>query len=99
MVLLKNDGVLPLSKDHKVGLVGPAASTGSILGGWHCAGQMQDAVTVEDGLRAVLGDRLITAATTAFSWEEEDIPDEAEAGHRSVPLFHHPPGRSEQRDI
>ena len=79
MVLLKNEGVLPLGKEVKIGLVGPAASTGSILGGWHCAGQMQDAVTVEDGLRAVLGDRLITAATTAFSWDEEDIPDEAES--------------------
>ena len=79
MVLLKNDGILPLRKEGKVGLVGPAANTGSILGGWHCAGRIKDAVTVEDALRAVLGDSLVTAATTAFSWEEEDIPDEAES--------------------
>ena len=79
MVLLKNEGILPLSKEMKVGLVGSAANTGSILGGWHCAGRIKDAVTVEDGLRLCLGDRLVTAATTAFSWEEEDIPDEAQA--------------------
>ena len=79
MVLLKNEGLLPLSTEMKVGLVGSAANTGSILGGWHCAGRIKDAVTVEDGLRLCLGDRLVTAATTAFSWEEEDIPDEAQA--------------------
>ena len=36
MVLLKNEEVLPLKTDETIGLAGPMASTGDILGGWHC---------------------------------------------------------------
>lgn len=79
MVLLKNNGVLPLSKNADIGLAGPFASTGHILGGWHCLGQPEDAVTLEQGMRAVFGDRLHMAMTREFTEGAKDIPDETEA--------------------
>lgn len=67
MVLLKNEGVLPLSAEACVGLAGPMADTGNILGGWHCAGRPEDAVTLKQGMQSVIGDRLKT--------EEEALKD------------------------
>lgn len=51
-VLLKNDGVLPLSKDTKsVAVIGPHGDTGHVLGWWLCGGLAEETVTVCDGLR------------------------------------------------
>ncbi len=51
-VLLKNDGVLPLSKSTKsVAVIGPHGDTGHVLGWWLCGGLAEDTVTVCDGLR------------------------------------------------
>lgn len=51
-VLLKNDGVLPLSRDTKsVAVIGPHGDTGHVLGWWLCGGLAEDTVTVCDGLR------------------------------------------------
>lgn len=78
MVLLKNDGVLPLNIGDKIGLAGPMASSGAILGGWACAGRREDAVTVESGMRAVLGNNLVVAAATEFvQTDYVDIADES----------------------
>ena len=77
MVLLKNEGVLPLTENQTIGLAGPMAATGNILGGWHCVGKMEDAVTLENGMRAVLGERLVTSMTTPFERGVKDISDEA----------------------
>lgn len=49
MVLLKNDGILPLKKDEKVALVGPAARSKDILGAWSWKGQMEEAVSLAEG--------------------------------------------------
>ena len=52
-VLLKNDGVLPLSKDiRSVAVIGPHGDTGHVLGWWLCGGLEEETVTVCDGLRA-----------------------------------------------
>ena len=57
-VLLKNNGVLPFSKDvSTVAVIGPLANTGEIHGNWHCAGRAEDTVTVFDGIKAIVGDR------------------------------------------
>ncbi len=77
MVLLKNEGVLPLSIEDCIGLAGPVANTGNILGGWHCIGRMEDAVTLKAGMQSVLGDKLIASAMTAFIQGATDVPDEA----------------------
>lgn len=51
-VLLKNDGVLPLSKDTKsLAVIGPHGDTGHVLGWWLCGGLAEETVTVCDGLR------------------------------------------------
>jgi len=56
MVLLKNDGLLPLGRDVKeIALIGPLADDHhEILGCWHRIGSDQDTESVLDGLRAVL---------------------------------------------
>jgi beta-glucosidase len=57
-VLLRNQGgLLPLAKTLKsIALVGPLAdSQPDVMGSWSLAGNVQDAVTVLDGLRLKLG--------------------------------------------
>ena len=61
-VLLKNDGVLPFSKDVKrIALLGPFASTHSILSWWKGRGNKEKTVTVEEGIRNLLKNAEITA--------------------------------------
>lgn len=51
-VLLKNNGVLPFSKETKsVAVIGPHGNTGHVLGWWLCGGLAEETVTVCDGLR------------------------------------------------
>ncbi len=62
-VLLKNDGVLPLSEDVKtIALIGPFADSHAINGFWSCNGRDEDTVSVEQGIRALLPNcRVLTA--------------------------------------
>ncbi|UUI03725.1 glycoside hydrolase family 3 C-terminal domain-containing protein [Oceanobacillus jeddahense] len=50
MVLLKNDGMLPLFKHEKIALIGPYAQDKSLLGPWSIDGNYQDVVSIYDGL-------------------------------------------------
>lgn len=60
MVLLKNNGVLPLSKSEKVlSLTGPFASNRDMIGWWTGHGRRSDVVTVVEGLRRNLPDSLV----------------------------------------
>jgi len=68
-----------LKETQKIGLAGPLAATGAILGNWSCMGKREESVTVETGMRAVLGERLVTAMTTTFMGGQKDILDETEA--------------------
>ncbi len=62
-ILLKNDGVLPLSEDiKKIALIGPFADNHSINGFWACDGKDSDTVTVYEGVRALLPDAEILIA-------------------------------------
>lgn len=56
LVLLKNDeNLLPLSSEGvKIALVGPYAAANHILGGWSCEGRDEEAVTLREGLEALL---------------------------------------------
>ena len=72
-VLLKNDGVLPFSKNvKKVALLGPFADTHSILSWWKGRGDKEKTVTMEEGVRNLLGD----AEVVAFSVCSRDYNDE-----------------------
>ena len=62
-VLLKNDGVLPLSdKIKKIAVIGPFRDTGAINGFWTCCGDKNYAVTVTEGIREILPEAEIVGA-------------------------------------
>lgn len=50
MVLLKNNGVLPLGRTQKIALIGPFGKEKKILGGWRALGQEKDTVSLYEGL-------------------------------------------------
>ncbi len=52
LVLLKNDGVLPLKSPRRIFLVGPNADSQTILGDWAAPQPDSAVVTVYDGLRS-----------------------------------------------
>ena len=57
-VLLKNEGVLPLSKKGTIAVVGPLANTRSNMPGtWSVAAVLDNAPSLVEGLREVVGDR------------------------------------------
>ena len=59
-VLLKNEGILPLSKELKrIALIGPFADEHSIIGYWACCADDQDSITVRQGVEAKLPDAQI----------------------------------------
>lgn len=60
MVLLKNDGVLPLKagkSDSKIALIGPFADSRLLCGSWSMFYEMEDVVTVKEGLGGSLRSR------------------------------------------
>ncbi len=62
-VLLKNDGVLPLSKTTKsVAVIGPHGDTGHVLGWWLCGGLAEETVSVCEGLRRYKDDLTVRYA-------------------------------------
>ncbi|WP_216595903.1 glycoside hydrolase family 3 N-terminal domain-containing protein [Flammeovirga sp. OC4] len=59
IVLLKNDGILPLPKNKykKVFITGPNANNETILGDWHWYQPEDRIITVKEGLEAVAKDK------------------------------------------
>ena len=58
-VLLKNNNILPLSEDvSSVAVIGPLGNTGKIHGSWFCGGRAEDTVSVFDGIKDIIGDRV-----------------------------------------
>ena len=56
-VLLKNNGILPFSKDvKKIALIGPFADNNAIKGAWAGSGKDEDCVTVKEGIAKLLPD-------------------------------------------
>ncbi|MBS7578434.1 MULTISPECIES: beta-glucosidase BglX [unclassified Enterococcus] len=49
IVLLKNDGILPLNSQEKVAIIGPAADSTDILGAWSWQGKMEESVSLLAG--------------------------------------------------
>lgn len=73
-VLLKNNGILPLSADVKrIALIGPFADEHAILGFWRCQGKNEESVTIKQGLEKLLPDTEITvAAGCGNEWNDCD---------------------------
>ena len=79
-VLLKNDGILPLSKDIKsVAVIGPNADTGAIHGSWQCGGKIDETITVLQGVKNIVGDRAFYAKGCNIEYDstDESMIDEA----------------------
>ena len=79
-VLLKNDGILPFSKDvGSVAVIGPLGNTGEIHGSWHCGGKAEETITVYDGLTSLLGNKVKYAKGCHIEYNsvDESLFDEA----------------------
>lgn len=60
MVLLKNDGVLPLNRTAKIALVGPfARERRALLGSWTLDGKAEETPCFVEAMRSILGGNLI----------------------------------------
>ncbi len=55
MVLLKNDGMLPLQKDKKVAIIGPHADNCNILGPWSAIGKAEETISLYRGICDKIG--------------------------------------------
>ena len=72
-VLLKNDGVLPLSKDVKsVAVIGPLANTGEIHGSWHCGGKAEETISAFKGISNLLGNKVKYAPGCYIEYDSQD---------------------------
>lgn len=84
MVLLKNDGVLPLRGARRIALVGPLADqTDVLLGNYH--GEPTHIVSMLEGMRAAFPGAQITyvPGTQFLSTEFPDVPSSALSGLRA----------------
>lgn len=60
-VLLKNNGILPLSADVKnIALIGPMADEHAIIGFWSCNGKNEESVTIKEGIEKLVPNAEIT---------------------------------------
>lgn len=87
-VLLKNDGILPLSEDiRKVAVIGPFAHNHGIKGFWSCQGRDEETVTVYEGIVSMLGaDKVCTAVGCGNLWDDTDasgIPEAVEMAKKA----------------
>ena len=73
-VLLKNDGILPFTKDIKtVAIIGPYADNNKLLSWWRCHGDNNDTVTVKQGIENLLPDvKIICEAGCGNEWDDTD---------------------------
>lgn len=74
MVLLENDGILPLNKQTKIALIGPYASSKSIIGPWSWHGSREKHKNLEE----VLSDNLV------FSKSETDVTKYTELDYQKI---------------
>ena len=80
-VLLKNNGVLPLSDQvKKIALIGPMADEHKIIGFWSCNGRNEESVTVRQGIEALLPEAEVTVVKGCGNlWDDTDRSGFAEA--------------------
>ena len=73
-VLLKNDGILPLSEDiKKLALIGPFADNKAIRGSWACCGKDSECVSIYEGIRTLLPNAEITVVNGCTEiWNDTD---------------------------
>ena len=86
ITLLKNDGILPLSKDTKVAVIGPNADNiYNMLGDYTAPQPDGKVVTVYDGIKALLGDTncIYAKGCAVRDTNDCDIPAAIEAARQA----------------
>ena len=80
-VLLKNNGILPLSTEvRKIALIGPFAEEHAILGFWSCHGVDAESVSIKEGLEKLLPNAELTVVKgCGNAWDDSDTSGFAEA--------------------
>ena len=80
-VLLKNNGILPLSTDvKKIALIGPMADEHAIIGFWSCNGVNEESVTIKEGIERLLPNaEIIYAKGCGNAWNDYDTTGFAQA--------------------
>lgn len=74
IVLLENDGVLPLKGTEKIALIGPMADDkNNVFGTWVIAGEYEHNITVADGMKKYFKDLTIEKACGYLPEEDENI--------------------------
>lgn len=93
MVVLRNEGVLPLAGDERVALIGRHAVETVCMGGGSATVNPPHQVSIADGLRAALGDRVgvvdgveVRALPVPAGPDDLAHPDTGEGGVRVVML-------------
>lgn len=77
IVLLKNDGILPLSKQDNVAIVGPAANSKDVLGVWSWQGKKEEAVSLVQGANQLDVDYVTGTETFDYFEPTQAAIDEA----------------------
>ncbi|MDA9470989.1 glycoside hydrolase family 3 N-terminal domain-containing protein [Enterococcus sp. 5H] len=77
IVLLKNDGILPLSKQDNVAIVGPAANSKDVLGVWSWQGKKEEAVSLVQGAGQLDADYVTGTETFDYFEPTQAAIDEA----------------------
>lgn len=73
IVLLENDGILPINERKSIGLFGSMAETNRLLGGWKCEGKNEECVT----LRKALEERNCTLLGPVGPTDPGELEDQA----------------------
>lgn len=71
-VLLKNEGVLPLSSNQRIAFVGPYTNCKEIISTWAITGHSADCVTIEEAAREVLDPEKVAFSQGAPRMGSED---------------------------
>jgi len=81
-VLLKNDGILPLSKDAKIAVIGPLADDASAMAGtWTMSRHSGMCVTILDGIRhAVTDSNKVYHAQGSYLFKDKEMEETARFG-------------------
>lgn len=80
-VLLKNNGILPLSTDvKKIALIGPMADEHAIIGFWSCNGINEESITIKQGIERLVPNAEITYVKGCTNiWNDYDTSEFARA--------------------
>lgn len=81
IVLLKNNGLLPLKKKSRIAIVGPKADTTDMLGAWQATRRRTDTISLRQGMEAAGFDVTCVQGCGIIGEIENGIHDAIEAVH------------------